>query len=280
MEQNSTSAGVNVRDGVFDIDLLTRAATSPNRAAALARDNSVVNHEVVAPGSDTLEYVPGICTLEGEPNSQTKANMRTRFQLLGIAKTWLAANAGAILPGDQLVPDTAGRLVKRRKFTSSANLVGFAMQKRTNSASPLAIETLLLPMQVEVVCPITGSTNTTLGAATKYLVSPGAAAANAQVPLHVVDAGAQGGKLRNLRCSLTTAPGGTDTVVFTVQKSSDNGATWVDTTLTCTITGNAKSANDIDESHATAVADGDLIAIKAVSSATTAAGATATVSRT
>lgn len=106
----------------------------------------------------------------------------------------------------------------------------------------------------------------TIGAATEYAPRSGNVA-SAQVPLGVAT---RAGIIRNLRASLSVAPGGADTVVFTVQKSSDQGATWTDTTVTCTITGAAKSA--ADTTHAPAVAAGDLLAVKMVSSAGTAAG--------
>lgn len=111
-----------------------------------------------------------------------------------------------------------------------------------------------------------GASGDTVGAATKYLPRAGNVA-SAQAPLAIVT---RAGVLRSLRVSLNVAPGGSDTAIFTVQKSSDNGATWTDTTLTCTVTGSAKSASDT--THFPAVAAGDLLAVKAVSSAGTAAG--------
>lgn len=111
-----------------------------------------------------------------------------------------------------------------------------------------------------------GASADTLGAATKYLPRSGNVAA-AQVSVGVAT---RAGILRNLRVGLNVAPGGADTVIFTAQKSSDQGATWTDTTLTATITGSAKSASDT--THAPAVAAGDWVAVKMVSSAGTAAG--------
>jgi len=114
---------------------------------------------------------------------------------------------------------------------------------------------------------VSASNTGTVGAATKYMSPPGGAGVNAsQIMLAVVT---RAGVLRNLRVALGTAPGGSDTVAFTVQKSSDQGSTWSDTTLTATISAAAKSASDT--SHNPAVAAGDYLALKMVSSAGTAA---------
>lgn len=105
-----------------------------------------------------------------------------------------------------------------------------------------------------------------IGAATRFPTTAGGAVSATEVAIGIVT---RTGVLRNLRASLVTAPGGTDTVAFTVRTSSDNGATWAATTLTCTITGNAKAASDL--THFPAVTAGDLLSVQMVSSAGTAA---------
>jgi hypothetical protein len=75
------------------------------------------------------------------------------------------------------------------------------------------------------------------------------------------------GTARNLRCYLGTAPGGADTVVVTGRKNA------ADQTPTMTYTG-AESGLKSDTSNTFAVAAGDRIAIKGVSSAGTAADLT------
>lgn len=106
----------------------------------------------------------------------------------------------------------------------------------------------------------------TIGASTKYMSRGAAAVAASAVVIGTVT---RAGVLRRLYANLLTAPGGSDTVAFTIQKSSDNGGTWSDTTLTCTITGSAKGNSDT--THAPSVAAGDLLAVKMVSNTTTAA---------
>jgi|SRR6185312_1081229 len=116
-----------------------------------------------------------------------------------------------------------------------------------------------------------GSASTAIGAATKYLSAAGTAtAASSQVVLDLVT---HASTLQNLYANASTAPAGTDTLIFTVQTSTDNGGTWTDSALTCTITGTAKAASDT--THAVAVAAGTLIAIKVVSSGATGAGISA-----
>lgn len=101
-----------------------------------------------------------------------------------------------------------------------------------------------------------------LGAATVYLGGIGVAASSTEYPLRIVR---RAGTVRNLYCYLSTAPGGSDTVDFTVRK---NGS---DQSATCQIAAAATTCNDT--SHTFSVVAGDRISIKAVSSAGTAAGA-------
>lgn len=112
----------------------------------------------------------------------------------------------------------------------------------------------------------------TLGAATKYLdvLDSAKTVAAAQKVLGVIN---RAGYIRNAIFNLKVAPGGTDTVVFTVQKSSDRGGTWSDTTITATIAG--ASVSNAAAGPSAVLASGDMLAVKMVSSAGTAAGPTA-----
>lgn len=114
--------------------------------------------------------------------------------------------------------------------------------------------------------PVFANATGAIGAATRFPTTAGGPGSALEVAVGLVT---RTGILRNLYASLVTAPGGTDTVAFTVRKSSDNGATWSSTTLTCTITGTAKGASDT--THAPAVTAGDLLSVQMVSSAGTAA---------
>lgn len=95
-------------------------------------------------------------------------------------------------------------------------------------------------------------------AATVYLggADRGAAAAT-QIALFVAPAA---GVVRGLTCTEGTAPGGIVSDVFTVQKSSNQGAAWSDTTSTATITGAALTAADV--THFPTVAQYDWLAVK------------------
>lgn len=117
---------------------------------------------------------------------------------------------------------------------------------------------------------VTGHGNDATGAATKYLTALGANHASAQVKLFVATRACT---IQNLYVSATTAAAGSDTGAVTVQKSTDNAANYTDTALTVTITGTAKAGSDT--TNRVAIAAGDVLAIKVVSSATTLAGVTA-----
>lgn len=113
-----------------------------------------------------------------------------------------------------------------------------------------------------VYAHLTGAGAGALGAATVYLVPPGAAASATELKLSKATRTATA---RSLYCELGTAPGGADTVVFTVRAAA------VDSALTCTITGAATSCSDT--SNTAAVTAAQALSVKAVSSAGTAADA-------
>lgn len=66
------------------------------------------------------------------------------------------------------------------------------------------------------------------------------AAASSQVTLFVSHSAQS---VRFLACTAGTAPGGMVSDVLTVQKSSDQGATWSDTASSCTLTGTVKTCS-------------------------------------
>lgn len=108
---------------------------------------------------------------------------------------------------------------------------------------------------------ITGGARGTLGATTGYLSAPGVAWSTTTEPVLMV--ATRTATVRNLYCDLGTAPGGADTVVVTVRKNA------ADQTTTCTITGAGTTCNDT--SNTFAVAAGNRLTIKGVSSAGVAA---------
>lgn len=78
-------------------------------------------------------------------------------------------------------------------------------------------------------------------AGTKYLGGAGyGAAASAQIVLFVSHSAQS---VRYLACAAGTAPGGVVSDVLTVQKSSDQGATWVDAASACSLTGASKTCS-------------------------------------
>ncbi len=246
------------------------------------------NHDIRLPQVIEDEYCPGITVEGGGPTAGSGVPTSENpdpvdIQVLGLGRVMLAANK-AVLPGDSIdAANTSGHAKARTRWGYSGSVLGYSYQKKTTGASPLPVEVLMLPHYVEIVMPIVGGTDGTgtIGAgATKYLAAPGVAPASAHVPLFIAR---YAGKLRHLAASLKTAPAAGEGVAFMVMKSSDNGATWSVTTLTCTISDANKSASDLDETHAVDVAAGDLVAIRVIGSNNggfLGAGPTATLSFT
>jgi hypothetical protein len=111
---------------------------------------------------------------------------------------------------------------------------------------------------------VTGGGKSTLGAATGYLVAPGVAWSTTTEPILYV--ATRAATVRKLYCNLATAPGGGDSVTITVRKGG------VDQTLTCPITGAATTCNDTSHSFSTTA--GNIVSVKGVSTAGTAADLT------
>lgn len=185
-------------------------------------------------------------------------------QFGGIA--WgLGAASTSVTLGDQVWANASGLLITRTPYSFSGWIVGEADETRSFGSNPEFFGVLARPQYIETMRGVRGFI-ATLGAVTKYLTFSTTYAA-AEVPLYV--AGFTGEKIRNLRIKLGTAPGGSDTVAVTVEKSSDGGGTWSDTALTCTATGAATTAADL--THAVTLTAYDVLAVKFVSSAATAA---------
>jgi len=129
-------------------------------------------------------------------------------------------------------------------------------------SSPLSLSgrTLSIAAGGIVYATVSGGGAGLLGIATLYLRSPGqAATGTTETDLLVAP---RAGTVRNLHCHLKIAPGGADTVINAVRV---NGAAIV---TTCTIS--AASTSCSDTSNTSAVAAGDRLSIKSVSSANTA----------
>jgi len=204
--------------------------------------------------------------------SGTSAGEAIALKVQGLARIKLGANR-AMTRLAQLIndPSTLGAIMARTAYSFSAMVIGYAQEALSSSSSAQMLEALIQPHMVEVVRQVTGFVGT-IGVVTKYVNGIGGSISTTGVPMYLVRF--TGETIRNLAINLGTAPGGTDTVAVTVYKSSDNGANWTATDLTCTATGTAKTASDL--SHSVALTAGDLLAIYVNSSAVTAANLTVT----
>lgn len=98
--------------------------------------------------------------------------------------------------------------------------------------------------------------------ATKYLQSSDSGGeASTPRPLHLSPVAMQ---VLVFSCTLETEPGTGESVTFTVVQSTDRGASYSDTTATCTISGTAKECTD--STHHPTTAQYDLLGVKLVNS--------------
>ncbi len=192
------------------------------------------------------------------------------LQTLGIAAVLVPGSSSGTI-NDQIVCDANGQFVTSTPYSLSRYVWGRFIETFTAGSDAEYRAAHLQQQVVEVVRPITVSQplkTTVLGAATVFGTGPGLAFSAAAVALYV--ARFTGETIRNLSVSLTTAPGGADTVIVAVMKSSDNGATYSATAVTCTISAAAKAATDLV--NTASLTAGDIVAVRAISSAGTAAG--------
>lgn len=162
------------------------------------------------------------------------------FQLRSGGSWWPPANDG-------LVPHLAGT----ETFTGDKTFGNLTVNG-----------TATFPAGTVVYQVVSAGGTGTIGAATRYALAAGAWSSTE----YYLAVAPRAGTARNLRCYLKTAPGGSDTVVYTVRIAG------ADSTLTCTSTG--ATATCADTTHAPSVAAGDRLSYKAVSSAGTAADGT------
>ena len=156
-------------------------------------------------------------------------------------------------------------------------MIGQFDESATIGSSDAFVAVELLPQYVETVRQITVSQplkTTVLGAATVFGATTGTAFGTAAIQLY--RARFTGEKIRNLSVSLGVAPAGADTVIVTIQTSTDNGNTWATPAAapTATVAGAAFSATDLVNAYT--LTAGEIVAFKAVSTAGTAAGAVIT----
>lgn len=113
---------------------------------------------------------------------------------------------------------------------------------------------------------LSAGANTNIGAGTTvYLQSPAPGVAAQTQAVSLINAPAALVAAR-LTCRVVTACGGSDTIAFTVEVSTDHGGAYVApaNTLTCTITGAGQDCSDVV--HTVALAIGDNLAISSTSS--------------
>jgi hypothetical protein len=219
-----------------------------------------------------LQKAIGLASTAGFVGQTLASGAEVALHLLGIVPIRLAAST-AMLPGDQLIADAGelGAAKVRAPYSYSALVLGHGTEAFTADAGSgqRLGSAEVKGYWIETVRSRSGGSAETLGAATTSYYG-GSGASKSGTPIVVYQARTTGEAVRLLGINLITAPGGTDTVAATIVKSSDNGTTWTDTAVTCTATGTAKAANDL--THSAQLTSGDILGVKAVSSAGTAAG--------
>lgn len=246
---------------------LTHAATA-NRAVTLP---DAAGEICLIGATQTLtNKTIGVSQLSGAvavANGGTNSSTALNNNRIMVSSGGAIVEAGALTNGQLLIGSTGAAPV-------GAAIAGTAPVTVTNGAGSVTVSLALASSLSDGGGVLGVASNTivyarhaaggvaALGAATVYLVAPGQNASATEVPLSIVT---RSSTSRNLRCYLGTAPGGADTVVFTVRENAS------DQILTCTITGAATTCSDTSNTFGSAA--GDRISIKAVSSAGTAAGA-------
>jgi hypothetical protein len=198
-------------------------------------------------------------------------------QRLGYAKLLVSSNVTTAL-GGQVIADSApnlGNVRQRVPYSASALVLGQFEEARQVGTSPELIEGEVRPTWLELVRQVTGSqpSGTPIGNnVTRWLGAPGVALSQAPIALYRSRFG--GETVRSLGATLAIRPADGETVQVTIARSQDGGLTFVDTPVTCTMTGPQSAAEDL--TRLLVLARGDVLGLKVVSFSTPAAGLTVT----
>lgn len=212
----------------------------------------------------TAGFMGGSGTTQGEEIS---------VQKLGYAKFLASPNLNTSLGGQVIAdgPPNLGMVRERVPYSHSAHVLGHFEEAHQVGAAPELVEGEVRPTWLEVVRSITAVAPA--GAAignnvTRYLGTPGSALSQTPVPLYRARFG--GEAIRNLGATLDLAPAQGEIITVTIVRSSDGGATWNDSDVSCRFIGPARVADDLVRWDV--LQRGDLLALKVVSFSAAAAG--------
>lgn len=194
----------------------------------------------------------------------------------GLTRALLSANL-TTTRGGELIADsgTLGNVQPRTAYSYSAWILGWAEEAYGPSSTADLVEMYAQPFLKEIVRTVPLASSATFTAATKYL-QPGYTSLSSTAVV-VYTAQFTGQVLRNLVGSVQTAPSSTNTVTFTIYRAAYNSATqtygsFTATTITCVITGGTGlQLIASDTTHTVTLNQGDLIAVAAIGTDTTAA---------
>lgn len=266
--------------GIFDVTNLAQSAI-PEGAVVQYQTSSTDDNDVLLPTAANQFNIAGVSMGAGQIplGTASAGNDFLAVQKLGRAKVLLAASTTVTRGQQCVVANSSGYTTFRNPWTTSAQVLGYFAQSHTSGSTAEYVMVDLALAPVEIAQPIVGQSVTAIGAATKYLVAGGTAAASATAVVLFVCP--QAGVLRTLTATATTAAGGSDTGIVTVYRNAVSGNTYAGfatTALTCTLTSSGAGSNFIqDTTHTVACNAGDLIAIQVVSSGATLAGVNGSV---
>jgi hypothetical protein len=253
----TVQADWSVTDNSYDLGDATHRWQQLGVIEVLSGTSSMKHTANVADGASAVGHILD------NTGALTNATSRiASFKNAGVEKAavrydgaLLTPSVGTSYSAQHVLPTGTGDLVST---DATQTLTNKTLTSPTINSATFGANTLVLDR-------IHGAIAGALGAATVYLGGIGVAAGSTEYPLSIVR---RAGTVRTLYCYLATAPGGSDTAVFTVRKNASDQA------LTCTISASAQTCNDT--SNTFTVVAGDRLSVKAVSSATTAAGAACT----
>ncbi len=237
-------------------------------------------YQATAPSGPTPHLLPvaGINRMAGViGGTGTQQGEEISCQRLGYAKYLVSPNVATAL-GGQVIADGApnlGNVRQRVPYSASAVVLGQFEEARVVAGSPELVEGEVRPTWLELVRQVTGSEQSAApigNNVTRWLGAPGVPLSQSPIALYRSRFG--GEVVRNLGATLAIRPADGETVQVVVARSSDGGATFADTPVTCTMTGPQSAAEDLARSLV--LARGDVLGLKVVSFSTPAAGLTAT----
>lgn len=270
---NSFGSIANGRGDIYDFRRGATNADANTRAYSLMHIKVGGNEgEVVVNGHASAGEFAGVnmllppepiatSTVEDLAAISVRAKNLTLALAPAIINVWAKPNT-AFVEGQRLIEEAGQDRVQPLPTGGTQQVIAQCLQTKTTGANPELIQVLLQAPGMSAGSDNICGFGTDAVVTDRYLRDSWTTFLGANTPVGLFVCPADG-FIKNLFGKLKTAAAGGKIVTLTVRKSTDGGATFADTLLTCSITDPAVIGANI--TNRVAVAQGDILGIRVTS---------------